>query len=164
MTEAEIQLLIQLDIVAWESYLPYLSARIQQEIIAGTFTGLTQEQILEQILQQTLTASQIETLISTALNNYNRSVNRLMLEDAPEDQLLIYIGPQDTKTRTVCSQMAAAGPLTESEVISNFGSGVLNYGGGYNCRHAWEMKPSRVTYAESIYGPNKARELLQDGI
>ena len=161
MTEAEIQSLIELDILAWESYLPYLSVRIQQEILTGTFTGLGRDQIIEQILQQTLTTAQIETLISTGLNNYNRAINRLMLEDAPENQLLIYIGPQDARTRTICSQMAAAGPITEAEVISNFGSGVLNYGGGHNCRHAWEMKPTKIKYAESIYGPNKARELLR---
>ena len=162
MTEEEIQLLIAMDINAWEKYLPYLSARIQQEIVTGTFTGLTPNQIYNQVLSQTLTESQLETLITTALSNYNRSVNRLIIRDAAPNSLLIYIGPQDSKTRTICSQMTAAGPLTEQEVISQFGPGVLQYGGGYNCRHAWELRPTKVEYAESIYGPDKARELLKN--
>ena len=35
--------------------------------------------------------------------------------------------------------MASAGKLTEAQIISQFGSAPLVDGGGFNCRHKWEI-------------------------
>ena len=46
MTEEEIQLLIEMDIEVWESYLTFLSAQITQQVGLGAFAGLTRAEII----------------------------------------------------------------------------------------------------------------------
>ena len=40
----EIQVLIEMNEEVWDSYLPYLSAQVQQQLALGSFTGLTEGQ------------------------------------------------------------------------------------------------------------------------
>ena len=158
MTEEEIQLLIAMDSQVWEAYLPYLSAQMQQQIASGVFAGLTREQIIANIESVALSASQVETLITTSLNNYSRSVTTAMMEGEPNDTLYQYIGPIDGRTRDICLQMGSAGTATKSEIEREFGSSVLSFGGGYNCRHKWQSI-SRIKMSKSFYNPKKAKEL-----
>ena len=44
------------------------------------------------------------------------------------------------------------------EIINNFGSSVLTYGGGYNCRHKWEVAGK----VSEFHQPKKAKEQLKD--
>ena len=161
MTEEEIQLLIAMDSQVWEAYLPYLSAQMQQQIASGVFAGLTREQIIANIESVALSASQVETLITTSLNNYSRSVTTAMMEGEPNDTLYQYIGPIDGRTRDICLQMGSAGTATKSEIEKAFGSSVLYYGGGYNCRHKWQSV-SEFGVSKNIYDPIKAQSLLTD--
>ena len=48
MTEEEIQLLIEMDIEGWESYLTFLSAQIKQQVGLGAFAGLSRADILKE--------------------------------------------------------------------------------------------------------------------
>jgi hypothetical protein len=77
-----------------------------------------------------------ETLANTSLNTYSRSVERAMAEQDPPDQLYVYEGPRDDRTRDECLAMLDAGPLTLAEIDSQF-PGAFVDGGGYNCRHSW---------------------------
>ena len=159
MTEEEIQLLIQMDIEVWEAYLPYLSSQIQQQVALGSFAGLTREQIIANIESIALSSAQIQTLVTTSLNNYSRSVTRTIMEEEPDDTLYQYIGPIDGRTRDICLEMGSSPLLTQEEIIKNFGADVLVYGGGYNCRHKWQSV-SEFGVSKNIYNPKKAEELL----
>ena len=80
MTEEEIQALILLNEEVWDSYLPYLSAQVQQQVALGSFTGLTVEQVVANIESAALSPAQVETLITTSLNNYSRAVTHSIME------------------------------------------------------------------------------------
>tara|TARA_R110002012_G_scaffold181989_1_gene348380 strand:- start:495 stop:986 length:492 start_codon:yes stop_codon:yes gene_type:complete len=162
MTEEQLQALILYDITVWESYLPYLAAQIKQEIAFGVFAGLSEEEILANVTTKALTANQLETIIATALANYSRSVTYGVMQEEPNDVLYAYIGPIDGRTRTECLNMGSSQPLTQKEIINNFGQEVLYRGGGYNCRHKWRSIGTRVKYAKRFYNPDKAGALLQD--
>ena len=160
MTEQQIQLLIQMDIEVWESYLPYLSAQMKQEIILGAYSGLTAQQIVANIGSATLTGNQVATLVTTSLNNYSRSINLLMMEEAPTDTRYQYVGPIDGRTRDICLRMGSEGTLTQSQIEKAYGRDVLVYGGGYNCRHAWEEVAPVTPVMKELYNPEKAKRLL----
>ena len=162
MTEEQLQALILYDIAVWESYLPYLAAQIKQEIAFGVFAGLSEEEVLANITTKALTGNQLETIVATALANYSRSVTYGVMQQEPDDTLYAYIGPIDGRTRDECLKMGSTEPLTQKEIINNFGKDVLYRGGGYNCRHKWQSIGKRVKYAKRFYNPNKAGELLED--
>ena len=162
MTEQQIQLLIEMDIEVWDAYLPYLSAEMKQQIILGAYSGLTAAEIVANIGSATLTGNQVATLVTTTLNNYSRSINLLMMDESPANTLYQYVGPIDEKTRDICLQMGSTGELTQKQIINNFGSDVLIYAGGYNCRHKWQSV-SEVGVSKRIYDPQLAKELLKSG-
>ena len=159
MTEEEIQLLIEMDIEVWESYLTFLSAQITQQVGLGAFAGLTRAEIIANITDAALSSAQVQTLVTTSLNNYSRAVTSAIMEDEPNDTLYQYIGPIDGRTRDICLEMGSSPLLTQEQIIKNFGPDVLVYGGGYNCRHKWQSV-SRVGVPKSMFDPNKAKELL----
>ena len=159
MTEQQIRLLIEMDAEVWEAYLPYLSAQMKQQITLGVFTGLTEAEIISNITSAALSQSQVETLLTTALNNYSRSINLMMMEEAPTNTLYQYVGPIDGRTRDICLKMGGEQPITMSEIDKAYGRSVLTYGGGYNCRHAWE-EISDIGVMKELYDPTKAKALL----
>ena len=159
MTEEEIQLLIEMDIEVWESYLTFLSAQIKQQVGLGAFAGLSRADIIKNISDAALSSAQVETLVTTTLNNYSRSVTSAIMEDEPNDTLYQYIGPIDGRTRDICLEMGSSPLLTQEQIIRNFGADVLVYGGGYNCRHKWQSV-SRIGVPKSMFNPKKAKELL----
>ena len=73
------------------------------------------------------------------MNDYSRSFTKVMIDKMTANTKYQYIGALDDRTRPECLEMMAAGDLTISEIISQFGSAVLVEGGGYNCRHKWEI-------------------------
>ena len=119
-----------------------ISGSIRTEVIKGLQTGLSTTQILENVTNASISNSQMQTLINTTLNTYSRQVTNQMMDIAPETTKYVYIGPVDEKTRDECLQMASAGALTLEEIRSRFGDGVLLDGGGFNCRHKWEIASS----------------------
>ena len=163
MTEQQIQLLIEMDIEVWEAYLPYLSAQMKQQIVLGAFSGLTAAEIVANIGTSTLTGNQVATMITTTLNNYSRSINLMMMNEAPRDTIYEYVGPIDGRTRDICLFYGSVGPLRRSEIEKlKDGSYSLSYGGGYNCRHAWEERAPVTPVMKELYDPRKSDSLLSD--
>ena len=165
MTEEELQLLMQGNIAVLEAYYPYLAAQIRQQLVLGYISGSTEAQVLQNITDATLSDHQIRTLVDTTLFNYSRTVTYMQMQEEPDDTLYQYIGPIDDKTRDVCLQMGSSQPITQKEIIKNFGRLTPNpliYAGGYNCRHKWQSE-SRVGVSKRIYDPDKAKELRKDG-
>ena len=160
MTEEEIQYLIYLDLEGLNAYYPYLSAQIQQQVSLGSFTGLSVEQIVANITDATLSEAQIQSLISTSLNNYSRTVTYGIMQEEPADTLYQYIGPIDGRTRDICLQFGSAGKITQAQILKlRGGQESLSFGGGYNCRHKWQSV-SKFGVSKNIYNPKKAEELL----
>ena len=140
MTEEEIQVLIEMNEEVWDSYLPYLSAQVQQQLALGSFTGLTAQEVVANITDAALSPTQVQTLVTTSLNNYSRSITASIMEEEPDDTLYWYIGPLDGKTRDICVRYMSADKVTQSEILRmEDGRYSLTYGGGYNCRHKWEV-------------------------
>lgn len=116
---------------------------IQKEIFNASLTNQWNQKTIINNLQTgihgNLSEGQLNTLIDTSLSVYERDVTSAMMAEMPEDTLYIYSGPLDEKTREICVQQIGAGELTESQIISTFGSDVLQVGGGFNCRHRWDL-------------------------
>ena len=159
MTEEEIQFLILMNEDVWDSYIPYLSAQVQQQLALGAFTGLTVEEVVANITAAALSEAQVETLITTSLNNYSRSITASIMEEEPDDTLYWYIGPLDGRTRDICVRYMSADKVTKSEILNMVnGSYSLSYGGGYNCRHKWEVAGKKSEFHQ----PKKAKDQLKD--
>ena len=159
MTEEEIQVFILLNEEVWDAYIPYLSAQVQQQATLGAFTGLTSEQIVSNIESVALSASQVETLVTTSLNNYSRAVTYGIMQEEPDDTLYWYIGPVDGKTRDICMRYTSIGKVTQKEIqkLDN-GEYSLVYGGGYNCRHKWEVAGK----VSEFHQPKKATKFRKE--
>ena len=113
---------------------------IKKEVVNGIIAGTPTQTVLEAVRGQgSLSRRQLQTLIDTAMNEYSRSVTKVMIDSMPKDTKYVYIGALDGKTRPVCLEMMSAGEQTKEEIESTFGSDVFINGGGYNCRHKWEI-------------------------
>ena len=121
-----------------------IASHIRNEVVKGIQAGLTPDMILQNVTSSSISSRQMQTLVNTTLNSYSRTVTSAMMDIAPKDTLYHYIGPVDDKTRDKCLQMASAGRITKKEILS-FGSEVLVEGGGFNCRHKWEVAGTQTS-------------------
>ena len=116
-----------------------VAAHIRNEVAKGVLAGVPAEFIAEAVARASISTSQIETLINTTLNSYSRTITNTMMEVAPKKTKYVYIGPVDDRTRDECLEYAGSGPITEAEIIGNGWEASLVDGGGFNCRHKWEI-------------------------
>ena len=124
-----------------------LASVIKEEIARGSLAGFSRQDIVESIQKVSgLTPAHIQTNVTTSLNNYSRSVTKVMMDAAPKNTKYEYIGPIDNATRDDCLDMASAGKLTLEQIQSQFGGGVLIDGGGFNCRHKWEIAGQKAFF------------------
>ena len=119
-----------------------ISGNIKTEVSKGILAGLTANEILLNVSSSSISNAQMQTLVNTTLNSYSRTITNQMMNVAPANTKYVYIGPVDEKTRPECLSMASAGRITESQIKSKFGASVLVDGGGFNCRHKWEIASS----------------------
>ena len=119
-----------------------ISGNIKTEVSKGILAGLTANEILVNVASSSISNAQMQTLVNTTLNSYSRTITNQMMNVAPANTKYVYIGPVDEKTRPECLEMASADRLTESQIKSKFGASVLVDGGGFNCRHKWEIASS----------------------
>ena len=113
---------------------------VKKEIINGAIAGSPTKAVLDKVRGQgALSKAQLQTLINTSMNEYSRNVTKLMIDKMPAETKYVYIGALDEKTRPECLQMMSADKLTRAEIEGRFGSKVFTEGGGYNCRHKWEI-------------------------
>ena len=122
-----------------DSVIRTISGHIRTQVSKGLQVGLTAQQITEGVINSSISNAQIQTLVNTTLNTYSRQVTNQMMKNAPATTKYVYVGPVDDRTRDECLDMASAGKLTEAQIISQFGSAPLVDGGGFNCRHKWEI-------------------------
>ena len=118
---------------------------IKKEVVNGIISGNPVQTVIEAVRGQgALSRRQLQTLIDTAMNEYSRSVTKVMIDKMPANTKYVYIGALDGKTRPECLEMMAAGECTRKQ-INDFNSKFPNVrnvfinGGGYNCRHKWEI-------------------------
>ena len=121
------------------SIIRVISGHIRTQIVKGVQAGLPLAQIAESVSGSSLSNAQMRTLINTALNSYSRQVTNQMMKEASDKSKYVYIGPIDEKTREECIEYASAGALTLDEIEANGWSETLVDGGGFNCRHKWEI-------------------------
>ena len=122
-----------------------ISGNIRTQVVRGLQAGMTALEITEGVVSSSISNAQMQTLVNTTLNSYSRQVTNQMMDIAPNNTKYVYIGPVDEKTRDECLQMASAGRLTLDQIKSQFGEAVLVDGGGFNCRHKWEIASEEGT-------------------
>ncbi len=116
-----------------------VAAHIRNEVAKGMLAGLSPQAIADSVASASVSTKQIETLINTSLSTYGRMVTNQMMKVAPSNTKYVYIGPLDDRTRDECLEYAGAGAITEAQIISNGWEASLSDGGGFNCRHKWEI-------------------------
>ena len=116
-----------------------ISSHIRNEVVKGIQAGLNPSQIIQNVASSSISNSQMQTLVNTTLNSYSRTISNSMMEVAPKNTKYVYIGPSDEKTRDICLRQISAGRKTLAQIKSIFGEKVLVEGGGFNCRHKWEI-------------------------
>ena len=116
-----------------------IAGNIKTQVSQGLKSGLTARQIVESVTSTSISKAQMETVVNTTLNTYSRMVTNQMMDLAPDDTKYVYIGPIDDRTRDECIEYASEGALTEAQIIENDWEASLIDGGGFNCRHKWEI-------------------------
>ena len=116
-----------------------ISGNIKTQVVKGLQAGMSATQIIENVSSASISNAQMQTLVNTTLNTYSRQVTNQMMDIAPKTTKYVYIGPVDDRTRDECLDMSSAGALTLEQITSRFGDAVLVDGGGFNCRHKWEI-------------------------
>ena len=138
ITEETLRGLTNFSTSTFSDHLGQMGNIIKKEIVKGAISGATEKGIFDAIQQQAgLSNSQMQTLVTTGLNDYSRSVGKVMFDQLSKNQKYRYVGAIDDRTRDVCLQMWGSGNITKNEIVSNFGASVFISGGGYNCRHQW---------------------------
>jgi hypothetical protein len=124
-----------------------IGERVRLSLVQGVLQKMPQKDIRAMLLRDlSIKPYQVDTIVSTSMATYSRSLTLLQLEDSP-DQRLIYQGPMDSKTRPVCIRMLKEGGMTQSQVESKY-PGALRDGGGFNCRHQWVALSSKTQNKE----------------
>ena len=137
-----------------------MGSTLKQEVINGIINNRTVNDIMDVIGTKGYGATGMRRIINDGLNNYSRSVSRMMMDESPDNTKYIYIGPADEKTRPFCLSAIQAGAITMAEIKSMGGEWFdsLTGGGGINWRHGWEMA-SRDTRSQ-FYRKEEAEDIL----
>lgn len=138
ITENTLQTLTNFSTSTFADSLGTLAKTLKKEIIKGAISGASEKGILQAIQAQAgLSPSGMQTLITTGLNDYSRSVGKVMMDTLPAKDKYIYVGAIDDKTRDICLEMWEAGELTQAQIEGKGWANTLVEGGGFNCRHQW---------------------------
>ena len=135
-----------------------ISGNIRTQVVRGLQAGMTALEITEGVVSSSISNAQMQTLVNTTLNSYSRQVTNQMMDIAPSNTKYVYIGPVDDRTRDECLDMASAGELTLDQIVSQFGEAPLVDGGGFNCRHKWEIASDEGT---RFHEPEAAKDKLE---
>ena len=122
-----------------------ISGHIRTQIVQGVQAGLSVTEIVANVTNASISNAQMQTLVNTTLNTYSRQVTNRMMKIAPKNTKYVYIGPVDDSTRDECLEYSSEGALTEAQIIENGWEASLIDGGGFNCRHKWEIASEEGT-------------------
>ena len=137
ITEETLRGLTNFSKTTFTDHLGSMGKVLKKEIVKGVISGATDKAILQAIQQQAgLSSVQMETLITTGLNDYSRSVGKVMAEQMSDNQRFRYVGAIDNRTRPICLEMWGAGTLTLKQIKETYPTRFVE-GGGYYCRHQW---------------------------
>ena len=134
------------------------AAELKSILNSATITAMGKSEILNQVSVASSASAQ-KAILNTRLNTYSRVATNTMMKDAPSDTKYVYVGPIDDRTRDECLDMASSPPITESEIISQFGYAPLVDGGGINCRHKWEIASDEGI---KLFEGKKAQQVIKD--
>ena len=138
ITEETLRSLTNFSTSTFAEHLGQMGNIIKKEIVKGAIAGSTEKGIFDAIQQQAgLSNAQMRTLVTTGLNDYSRSVGKVMIDKLDKNQKYRYVGAIDDRTRDACLQYWSAGDLTKAEIESRGWGDTFVSGGGYNCRHQW---------------------------
>ena len=138
ITEETLQTLTNFSTSSFTDSLGDMGGVFKRELVKGALGGVSEQGIFQAIQQQAgLSNRQMRTLVTTGLTDYSRSVGKIMMDNSPPTTRFRYIGAIDDRTRDLCLQIWAAGEMTKTQIINQFGADVLIRGGGFNCRHEW---------------------------
>ena len=138
ITEETLRSLTNFSTSSFADHLGQMGNIIKKELVKGAIAGSTEKGIFDAIQQQAgLSNAQMRTLVTTGLNDYSRSVGKVMIDKLDKNQKYRYVGAIDDRTRDACLQYWSAGDLTKAEIESRGWGDTFVSGGGYNCRHQW---------------------------
>lgn len=138
ITEETLGALTNFSTSTFADHLGTMGGVFKRELVKGAISGASEKGIFQAIQQQAgLSNKQMQTLVTTGLNDYTRSVYKFMMDKAPKNKRYRYVGAIDDRTRDLCLEIWGAGEMTEAQIIKQFGQSVLTEGGGYNCRHVF---------------------------
>lgn len=136
VSESQLVSLRNMQFASITRYAEDIGERIRLSLVQGVLQNMPKNQMKTMLLQDlSIKPYQVETIITTSMATYSRSLTLLQLEQNP-GQKLIYSGPMDSKTRPICIRMLKEGGMTRDQVESKY-PGALRDGGGFNCRHQW---------------------------
>lgn len=142
-------------------YADDIGERVRLSLVQGVLQNKSKDQLRRILLQDlSIKPYQVNTIITTSMATYSRSLTLLQLQDAPQKKL-IYQGPLDSKTRPVCIRMLKEGGMTASQVESKY-PGALRDGGGFNCRHQWVALSSKTQDKETQQKAKVAYQGMMD--
>ena len=136
-----------------------ISGHIRTQVVKGVQAGLSISQIVDSVTDASISNAQMQTLVNTTLNTYSRQVTNQMMKVAPNNTKYVYIGPVDDATRLECLEYASSEPITEAEIESNGWGASLVDGGGFNCRHKWEIASEEGT---TFHQPEAAEKRIDN--
>ena len=158
VAEDTLQTLINYNTETLLSQLDNMAQIIKKEVVKGIISGTPIETVLGAVRGQgSLSQPQLQTLINTAMNEYSRSVTKVMMDKMPSETKYIYIGPADSVTRDECLFYISEGEVTLAHIEQNYGAS-LSDGGGYNCRHKWEIS----TQKKFDHNPKGAERIIKE--
>jgi hypothetical protein len=129
-----------------KQYVGDIKPIIMRQVIAGERFDL--DSIQESLEPRAL--ANIKTEIDTGVATFRRAVNFQKAEDVGIEWML-YVGPEDKITRDFCQEVLdgtlagfeRSAPIYTVSEIRDMDNGqglpVSTAGGGYNCRHQWEV-------------------------
>lgn len=116
---------------------------VRQAINAGTTTLVKTDVLARRVSDHLgITVSKASAVVETAIIGAGRDVVGEAVRLANEDEEILvmrYIGPRDSKTRPFCARIL--GNVYTLDAVERLDNGqglpVLQFGGGYRCRHSW---------------------------
>mgnify|MGYP003132552463 CR=1 FL=1 len=143
VSEAQLVALRNMQQASIMKYAEDIGEKVRLSLVQGVLQKMPKAKISAMLIADlSIKPYQVDTLVTTSMANYSRSLTLLQLEDSP-DQKLVYNGPMDSKTRPVCIRMLKESSMTQAEVEAKY-PGALRDGGGFNCRHEWVPMSSKT--------------------
>lgn len=136
-----IAVIIETDFEALQAKFNNYTGVLSQDLARSVLTGQAPDfEVLTANLNKR-TVHNIKTEFDTALSGLDSAINIKKAKEVDDNPKFIYLGANDGKTRDFCrSIINEVLTIKEIEKLDN-GQGlpVLEYGGGYNCRHQWRF-------------------------